>query len=102
MFHSMSNTLGRFARLCAATLLAAVLAAPAAAQNLGTITGQVTSTSMAPLSEVQVFIVGTQMGGLTASNGRYLIRNVAPGTYEVRAVRIGYQTLTQSVTVTAG
>lgn len=74
---------------------------PLAGQT-GSITGEVTSRSMAPLGEVQVFIVGTQMGGLSAGNGRYLIRNVAPGTYQVRAVRIGYEQVTQEVTVVAG
>ena len=102
MSPSSSNSLRRLARWCAGAFMVALLATPAAAQNPGSITGEVTSSSMAPLSEVQVFIVGTQMGGLTASNGRYLIRNVAPGTYQVRAVRIGYETVTQSVTVAAG
>lgn len=102
MSSSLSHSLPRLARWCAVALLLVTPAAPAVAQNTGSITGTVTSPSMAPLSEVQVFIVGTQMGGLTAGNGRYLIRNVAPGTYEVRAIRIGYQTTTQSVTVAAG
>jgi TonB-linked SusC/RagA family outer membrane protein len=77
-------------------------ASPLAGQNTGSISGLVTSKAMAPLSEVQVFIVGTQMGGLTSANGRFLIRNVAPGSYEVRAIRIGYEAVTQSVTVAAG
>lgn len=102
MSPSSSNSLRRLARWCAGAFMVALLASPAAAQNPGSITGQVTSSSMAPLSEVQVFIVGTQMGGLTAGNGRFLIRNVAAGTYQLRAVRIGYETVTQSVTVAAG
>ena len=102
MSPSSSYSLRRLARWCPGTSLVAVLASPAAAQANGSITGAVTSASMATLSEVQVFLVGTQMGGLTASNGRYLIRNVAPGTYQIRAIRIGYETITQSVTVGAG
>jgi TonB-linked SusC/RagA family outer membrane protein len=102
MSPSSSNSVRRLARWCAGTFLVALLASPAVAQNTGSITGEVTSASMAPLSEVQVFIVGAQMGGLTAGNGRYLIRNVAAGTYQLRAVRIGYETVTQSVTVAAG
>lgn len=94
----------RHVALAASLGLALALAwtSPLTAQNTGSITGEVTTRTSAPLSEVQVFIVGTQMGGLTASNGRYLIRNVAPGTYQLRAVRIGYETVTQQVTVVAG
>jgi len=94
----------RHVALAASLGLAVALAwtSPVAGQNTGSITGEVTTRTMAPLSEVQVFIVGTQMGGLTASNGRYLIRNVAPGTYQLRAIRIGYETMTQEVTVVAG
>ncbi|NJD19975.1 MAG: TonB-dependent receptor [Gemmatimonadetes bacterium] len=86
-----------------ALLASALWATPGTAQQAtGTITGEILARSGAPLSEVQVFIVGTQMGGLTASNGRYTIRNVPAGTHQVRAMRIGYETITQSVTVVAG
>lgn len=86
-----------------ALLASAAWANPGAAQQAtGTITGEILARSGAPLSEVQVFIVGTQMGSLTAGNGRYTIRNVPAGTHEVRAMRIGYETITQSVTVVAG
>ncbi len=91
-------------RVTAVALMALVVSAnPGAAQQAtGSITGEIFSRSGAPLSEVQVFIVGTQMGGLTAGNGRYVIRNVPAGTHQVRAMRIGYETITQSVTVAAG
>ncbi len=102
MSPTLLQPLLRVGRRAGATLLLAAIAAPIAAQNTGSITGEVTATSLAPLSEVQVFLIGSQMGGLTAANGRYLIRNVAPGTYEIRAIRIGYETVTQSVTVAAG
>jgi TonB-linked SusC/RagA family outer membrane protein len=73
------------------------------AQQVGQITGQVTDAqSGAPLSEVQVFLPGPQLGTLSRSNGRFVILNVPAGTYEVRAQRIGFSTSTQSVTVTAG
>src|SRR5690606_28809138 len=44
---------------------------------------------------------GTQLGGLTTATGRYTIRNLVPGTYEVRAIRIGYDQVTHEVTITA-
>lgn len=82
------------------TLAALAIALPLAGQT-GTLTGVVTSQSAAPLSEVQVYIVGTQLGGLTTATGRYTIRNLVPGTYEVRAIRIGYDQVTHEVTITA-
>ena len=95
-FHPLLRALG----VCAVAL--ACLGPPVqplAAQNTGNVTGEVTSRGQARLSEAQVFVVGTQMGALTASNGRYLIRNVPAGTYQLRAILIGHETATQSVTV---
>ena len=102
MSPSLSNPLQRLARWCSGAFMVVALASPLGAQQPGQITGATTSATMAPVSEVQVFLVDTQMGGLTAANGRFLIRNVAPGTYQIRAMRIGYETVTQSVTVGAG
>lgn len=82
--------------------LFALFGQPVAAQESGRVTGQVTSRSMAPLSEVQVFLVGTTQGTLTAQNGRFLIPNVNPGSYTLRVERIGYQAQTQEITVRAG
>ena len=42
------------------------------------------------------------IGTLTRANGRFIILNVAPGTHELRAERIGMGTATQNVTVVAG
>jgi len=98
--HRLSRAIGRTAALAG---LALALASPAHAQQpVGSITGQVTTHSAAPISEAQVVIVGTQQGALTASNGRYLIHNVTPGTYQLQVIRIGYHTQTQEVTVAAG
>jgi len=72
-------------------------------QGTGQITGAVTDQqSGATLSEVSVYLAGAEMGSLTRANGRYVILNVAPGTYEIRAQRIGYALAASSVTVTAG
>lgn len=75
--------------------------APAAAQETGRITGQVTSRSGAPIPGVQVYIAATNQGTLTSENGRFLITSVAAGTHGLRAERIGYQAVEQQVTVTA-
>ncbi len=105
---SFVPTRGRGARsctfLCAAAALALSVSSPvdARAQN-GTITGSVTdASSMRPVGSVQVYLLDSSLGTLTNQAGRYLILNVPAGTYQVRAERIGFATVTQQVTVTAG
>lgn len=73
------------------------------AQEQGRITGQVTAErSRAPLANVQVSVVGSQQGTITGENGRFVIPNVGAGTFQVRAERIGYQSVAQEVTLSAG
>jgi TonB-linked SusC/RagA family outer membrane protein len=87
------------------TALSALLLLPGLlqAQGGGTITGQVTATgTQEPLTNVQVFVVGTQRGGLTDQRGRYLISNVPAGAQMVTATLIGYAQVSQAVTVAAG
>ena len=77
--------------------------AQAAAQNTGTVTGQVRNAeTLQPLSGAQVFIEGTQIGNLVNNVGRFLLLNVPAGTYTVNATMIGFTTASQEVTVTAG
>ena len=84
-----------------ALLLASAL--PAAAQEPGRVTGQVTMEgSGAPLGEVQIFLTDTGVGSLTRQNGRYVLLNVPPGSYEMRAERIGLGSATAQITVAAG
>jgi TonB-dependent SusC/RagA subfamily outer membrane receptor len=79
--------------------LLGLLAAPAAAQQVGRITGQVTDNAGAPLSEVQVYIPNTGLGALTRANGRFVLLNVPVGAHQLRVERIGYGAVTQAVTV---
>ncbi len=46
-----------------------------------------------------VTIVGTTRGALASEKGEYAIRAVAPGVITLRATRIGYAAITQTVTV---
>src|SRR6476661_9887404 len=108
------HTPQRSARLAVALALAcAAVAVPATfpralgAQGVaptGTevITGTVLGQGDQPLGDVRVTITGTRIGAMTAPNGRYTITGVAPGSFEVRAQRIGYAAKAQPVTVTAG
>ena len=78
-------------------------AGPLSAQQTGTVTGRVTDPrSGATLSAVQIYIAGTSNGTLTNDAGRFTLLNVAPGTYTLRAERIGYSAANQQVTVRAG
>ncbi|MGI9078947.1 MAG: SusC/RagA family TonB-linked outer membrane protein [Gemmatimonadaceae bacterium] len=74
-----------------------------AQEPTGSISGQVVdSASQTPLAGVAVVIVGTQRGTLTRDDGNYVLPGVPSGTHSVRARRIGYSPLTQTVSVTAG
>lgn len=86
-------------------LVAAVvpLSLGAQAPTTGTITGKVIElNSQRPLGDVQVLIVGTQRGAITNDLGEYRVGGVSLGAVTVRAQRIGYAPVNQSVTVTAG
>jgi TonB-linked SusC/RagA family outer membrane protein len=88
-----------------ASLVALLFAMPAAlaAQDRGTITGQVVDEATnQPLGNVQIFVPGTSLGTLTNAEGRFTLVNVPAGTIEVRANRLGYSSATQRVTVTGG
>ena len=93
----------RFLPLVAALFAAAfVLPADAAAQT-GTVTGVVEdSASGAPVEGAQVQLVGTDIGGLTASNGRFLLTNVPAGSYTLSVTHVAYATAQTPVEVVAG
>ena len=74
----------------------------AMAQGSGTIRGTVVEAGTdRPLSGVQVSVVGTDRGGLTNTQGAYLIVGVPAGSHQVRAQLIGYTTSQQAITVGA-
>lgn len=90
------------ARMVAA--IACVLSAQAAsAQALGVITGRVVDADKGePISAVSVTLQGTTNGTLTGDDGRYTLRQVAPGQAKVNFARIGYVSGSATVTVTDG
>jgi TonB-linked SusC/RagA family outer membrane protein len=94
----------RAARACAQLcVLALIPSALSAQQQRGSVTGLVTDQSNGlPLASVQVFVAGTQLGGLTDQRGRYLIPNVPAGQREIRATILGYGQASQTVTIAAG
>ncbi|MGQ0560447.1 MAG: SusC/RagA family TonB-linked outer membrane protein, partial [Gemmatimonadota bacterium] len=81
--------------LCAAQL--------AAQTPTGTVVGRVVDgTTLQPISGASVTIVGTTRGTLTEPNGRFALTGIPAGSQRVMASLIGYSSLQQDVTVTAG
>lgn len=88
---------------CAGVALALLISATAAHAQQGSIQVQVTEQGTArPVEAVQVNVVGTNLGGVTNSEGRLLLRNVPQGTVQVRALRVGYAEQRRPVQVAAG
>jgi len=95
-----SGSRARPLALAAALLLGGWL--PAAAQT-GAVSGRVTTaTTGQPLSGVQVSVVGTSLGAVTATDGRYTVRGVPARQVTLRALRVGLGQQARTVTVTAG
>jgi iron complex outermembrane receptor protein len=67
------------------TLLMAMLSA-----STGTLSGRVTTSTGAPLAEVQVSLPELHRSTMTDSTGRYAIAGVPAGTFTVTFQRIGY------------
>jgi TonB-linked SusC/RagA family outer membrane protein len=84
--------------------LGLLLGSTAAAQaQQASVAGRVTEAgSGTPISDAQVFIVGTNLGGLTNQDGRYILRNVPVGAQQLRVIRIGYSESKRPITVVAG
>jgi TonB-linked SusC/RagA family outer membrane protein len=83
--------------------IATLAIAQVAGAQTGRITGTVTSADGArPIAGAQVVVVGTTTGAATRDDGRYTI-TVQPGTYVVRAIRLGFSPdSVTGVVVTAG
>ncbi|MEP6494838.1 MAG: TonB-dependent receptor [bacterium] len=93
------------ARMCLALVPLLVVAAASADAQTGTgrINGTVIDrTAGAPVSNVSVSIVGTELGGRTGADGKFSIAGVPTGAQRVRASRIGYTPIDQLITVSAG
>jgi TonB-linked SusC/RagA family outer membrane protein len=82
--------------------VALAFAAPAWAQNVGTVSGRVIDRqSQRPLGSVQIRITGTGRGAQTDESGNYRILSVPSGAVQMVAQRIGYGPQTRSINVPA-
>jgi TonB-linked SusC/RagA family outer membrane protein len=67
------------------------------------VTGVVTDGATGqPLEAARVLLTGPNRIEATNQEGRYLFRNVAPGSYAVRVLRLGYRPATDSASVAPG
>ena len=100
----MAARLSRFPHVMVSlALLAALSADPASGQSTGTIDGTVVDTADGqPIAAAQVFIEGLGLGVVTDADGRYSIPDVPAGSHELSAQIVGYLTVTEDVTVSAG
>ncbi len=64
-------------------------------QKTGLISGEVRdATTKQPLPMANVFVVSTNFGAASDENGRFVIRDVPSGNYEIRSSYIGYKPAT--------
>src|SRR5262245_26544089 len=68
----------------------------------GTVTGRVTEKAGAPIAGAEVRVDSTQIHTSTDGDGRYTLREVPVGRRIVRALMLGYKSLTHEVTVESG
>jgi len=69
----------------------------------GGVTGSILdSGTQEALIGATVLVKGTNKGGIADLTGKYLINNVPTGTYTLQISYVGYQDLTQEVTITDG
>jgi len=90
-------------RILSLVSLLVLAATPRLLEAQGAISGTVTDVyTAAPLAGVTLSVVGTTRGSATDSAGRYAVANVAPGTYRLRARRLGYAPADTTVVVQQG
>lgn len=65
----------------------------------GTITGKIVSHEGKPAIAVTVRLKGTNKAAVTGEDGAFVLHNVKPGTYELEASLVGYESISKSVTV---
>lgn len=88
--------------LLAAALVVAMIPGHAAAQERGSITGQVVEQATGrPVSGAQISVLGTSLGTVTNQEGRFLIPGVPQGTRTLEANFLGYRKATREVVVGA-
>ena len=87
---------------CMALAGGGMVAQRAAAQAPGEINGVAVAADSAPVAGADVGLIGTSYATTTDASGQFRFRRIEPGAYRVRVSRLGYQTVTQPVSLHAG
>lgn len=69
--------------------------------GMGTIKGVIRDTGGRVVPGATIRVLGTTRGGITKTNGEFLVKNINPGAYSVRATAVGYDTASQNVVLSA-
>ena len=97
----MRSSPSNFVRWAAGMAVALLATSITAQAQAGRVAVRVTdAANQQPVGQAQVQIVGTTLGGLTSTEGRFTIRGVPPGTHQVRVLRVGYGEQKKQITVT--
>ncbi|MBN2414162.1 TonB-dependent receptor [candidate division KSB1 bacterium] len=77
---------------CFILLISLLITAILSAATIATLRGVVTDASTgAPLQNANIVLEGTGLGGAADAGGQYIISDITPGTYTLKATRIGYE-----------
>src|SRR5215471_12067076 len=66
---------------------------------VGVVDGVVTDTSLAPVADAIITVVGQELRVVTGANGRFRIVSVPAGDYALLVRRIGFEPTTARITV---
>lgn len=70
--------------------------------STGIIKGKITTADGKFAAIVTVSLKNTKKNVLSGDDGRFEIRNIQPGNYEIELSLVGYENVIQNVTVSAG
>ena len=86
--------------LTALSVMMLLMAAlPVQAGTTGTLSGRVLDPGGNPVVAATVLVVGTRLGAYSDAEGNFLILSVPPGTYEVKASRLGFNAVTMTAVI---
>lgn len=86
---------------CAAAFVA-ICATSLTAQGTGVIRGRVTESGGRGLADVQVNVMGTNLGAVTSATGDYVLSSVPAGQQTIAVRRLGYTRATKRVQLSTG